>query len=457
MEFNSDNDFEDNNDNFDTTDDTSSNEGESRNLSRERTEQKRREFTSIILDDEMKELIIRVSRTAQDPNHQDFLSKQTSYEIFHIQLKNYMITKYGKKRKPIQTDNLAFVLALSYPEFMIRHFNSFADLKLAFNNIEEESDFKPFGYESGEWEHTCICNEPLCSVYRFQNIHSGINFNIGSVCNKRYGLISKNDPNYKSNEIKLKEHKEKERERKEGLPEGFYERERQSKKQEKQEKKLKKLEEKLKKLEEKLNKLNKKEPGGFKIKKCLSCDKECIHKTCEIEICSICVPSKIKNKKPHLNNNIKKNFECISCDCELNIIYIKNNIQLCPICQQKWCLEKCKMCPEKFLKQKTVNDLYCLDCDEKLRQCIDCERDILKPSERCYKCEYKVKNNLVSIICKYCNKEEDVKKGEEKWKKNCTDCYKKLVVTKKCIVTDCNNTIKVMPDEKWKTKCRNCC
>ena len=41
--------------------------------------------------------------------------------------------------------------------------------------------------------------------------------------------------------------------------------------------------------------------------------------------------------------------------------------------------------------------------------------------------------------------------------KNCNPCYKKLVVTKKCIIADCNNTFQQMPDEKWKTKCRNCC
>jgi len=157
-----------------------------------------------------------------------------------------------------------------------------------------------------------------------------------------------------------------------------------------------------------------------------------------------------------LNIEIRRNNaykECENCKCEF--IDIKNNTRLCVVCDENWCIEKCKMCPEEILKQKTVNDLYCLDCDEKISKCIDCKRDILKPSERCGNCDYKFKNNLDSIICKYCKKEEFVKKGEV-WKKNCKDCYKKLVITKNCITDNCYNTVTVMPDDSWKTKCNTC-
>ena len=273
--------------------DSTSNYDETHNKTKEMNEKKRGEFTNIVLDSEMKELIIHESKTAQDPNHQNYISKHRSYEIFHDILKKFMIKKYNKK--PTQTDNLAYLLLLGYPEHMVRNFNSMSDLKLAFNNIEEDSDFKPFGFERGLWEHTCICNEPICDVHRFQNIHSGINFNIGSVCNNRYGLISKKNPEYKSNDKKLKEYKEKEHEREEGLPEGFYEKERQNKKQEKEKIKLKKLEEKeSKKREKELNKLNKKHPGLFKITICMLCEKEGIYKTNNIKICLSCFPIKIK-------------------------------------------------------------------------------------------------------------------------------------------------------------------
>lgn len=436
---------------------STSNDEETCSKSKEMDEKKRSELTNIVLDAEMKELIIRESKTAQDPNHQNYISKHRSYKIFHDDLKEFMMKKNGKK--PTQTDNLAYLLLLGYPEHMVRNFTSMKDLKLAFIDDKEESDFTPYGFFSTEGiENTCICNKPICDVHIFQNIHSGINFNIGSKCNNRYGLISKTNPEYKSNEKKLKEYKENEKERREGLPEGFYEKERQDKKQKKEEDKLKKLEEKeSKKREKELKNLNKKQPGSFKITNCAVCNKESIYKINDIKICSSCVPSKIKLMRYDLNVDIRGNNaykDCVNCNCEF--IDIKNNTQLCVVCDEKWCLEKCKMCPEKFLKQKTVNDLYCLDCDEKITKCIDCKRDILKPSERCGNCDHKFKNNLDSIICKYCKKEEFVKKGET-WKKNCKDCYKKLVVTKQCITSNCYNTVTVMPDESWKTKCNTCC
>ena len=209
-----------------------------------------------------------------------------------------------------------------------------------------------------------------------------------------------------------------------------------------------------------LNKLNKKQPGSFKITNCKACDKDGIYRSNEINICSSCIPSKVKTNlkimRDSLNIEIRRNEvyrECVNCNC--HFVDVKNNTQLCAVCHEKWCLEKCKTCPEKFLKQKSITDLYCLDCDEKITNCIDCKREILKPSERCGICYHKFKNNLDSIICKYCKNEEFVKKGET-WKTNCRDCYKKLVVTKKCITASCYNTINIMPNDSWKTKCNTC-
>ena len=435
--------------------DSTSNDEETRNKSKEMDEKKRGEFTNIVLDAEMKELIIRESKTAQDPNHPFYISKQTSYEIFHDVLKAFMIKNYNKK--PTQTDNLAYLLLLGYPEHMVRNFNSMSDLKLAFTNIEEESDFKPFGFERGLWEHTCICNEPICDVHRFQNIHSGINFNIGSVCNNRYGLISKKNPEYKSNNKKLKEHKEKERERKEGKPEGFYAKEKESKKQEKEILKLKKLDEKeSKKREKELNKLNKNQPGCFKLSNCVLCNKEGIYRNNEIKICSKCIPSNIKTKHGQLSFVIQRNNaykDCVSCEGEF--IDIKNKTQLCNICQEKWCLEKCQMCPQNFLKNKNLeqNDLYCPDCEDNLFKCIDCERDIVKPSERCYKCHHNFVNKITVKICDYCDDEFEVKE-DGKWKTCCSDCYFDNRKLEKC--QDCNDYFKKMKNENWRTRCGPC-
>ena len=415
-------------------------------------------LTNIILNEEFKKLVYKEIITAQDTNSVLYLGKRISYEMYHDILKKHFIKFYGKK--PTQTDNLAFMLLLTYPKKNIEMFQTFTDLKLAFNNISEESDFESNGFTIYDafGQANCICNENIMNAHIFRNKYSGVTIQLGSVCNKKYGLISKNDPRYKSTCKKIKEHKEKEKERNENKPEGYYENERQYKKQEKEELKLKQIEENIwKKMKKELNKLNKKNIGIFIIKHCLLCCKEGIYKTVEPFICSTCVFTEIKIKKISLNINIKQNKaydECLLCYEEF-ININKKTQNLCKKCQQKWCLEKCKMCPEKFLKHKIISDLYCPDCDDNLSKCIDCHRDILKPSQRCYKCEYKFTNNLDLIICKYCKKEVYLKKGET-WKKNCTDCYIKLVETKKCIISDCDNTIKVMPSETWRTKCRDC-
>ena len=120
---------------------------------------------------------------------------------------------------------------------------------------------------------------------------------------------------------------------------------------------------------------------------------------------------------------------------------------MCKDCDEKWYLQKCIICPENFLKLKYIKDLYCLDCDSKMTNCIDCKINIFKPSSRCSKCEYKFFNNLYSFICDYCGKEEYITE-KEIWKtkmktKNCKNCYKNLLIESNCIIcniacTTCN-------------------
>ena len=474
--------------------DSTSNDDETPSKSKEMDKKKRSEFTSIILDAEMKELIIRESKTAQDPNHQNFIANHRSYEIFHNDLKDFMNKKYGKT--PTQTDNLAYLLLLGYPEHMVRNFTSMKDLKLAFTNKEEESDFKPYAFFRTQGiENTCICNKPICDVHIFQNIHSGINFNIGSKCNNRYGLISKTNPEYKSNEKKLKEYKENEKEKREGLPEGYY-------KQKKEEDKLKKLEEKkikkelkeelrLMSIEEKLTKkneaqlikelknLNKHNPNSHSCKKCYSCKKDVIFNNIDkILLCSICCPQEQKIKKQKTVNSIKYNSKyCLKCNykfynnkgylndlcnkcyylknCKGCYIEFKGINELCCVCDEKWCLEKCKMCPKEFLKNKKTeqNNQYCPDCEDNLINCIDCKREIFKPSERCSKCHHMFINKITVKICDYCDHEFEVKE-DGKWKTCCSDCYSDNRKLEKC--QDCNDYFKKMKNENWRIRCRSC-
>ena len=99
-------------------------------------QKKRREFSSILLTEEFKELIYKQMITAQDIDSPFYLGKLRSYEIYHKPLTDYFINLYGKK--PSQTDNLAFVLLLTYPKEKVERLKNLCELKLAFNNILEE-------------------------------------------------------------------------------------------------------------------------------------------------------------------------------------------------------------------------------------------------------------------------------------------------------------------------------
>lgn len=81
------------------------------------------DITNIILDSEFKELIYKQCEIAQNPHSMFYLSKLSSFEIYHIELKKYFKIKYNKT--PTQTDNLAFVLLLTYPTIMIERFKTF--------------------------------------------------------------------------------------------------------------------------------------------------------------------------------------------------------------------------------------------------------------------------------------------------------------------------------------------
>jgi len=419
------------------------------------------EFTNIILDEELKKLVYKEIVMAQDVNSPFYLSKLRNYQVYHDDLKEHFIRFYGKK--PTQTDNLAFMLLLSYPKVYIERLKNFTDLKLAFNNRLEESDFESSGFTiyQGFGEANCICNEDIMYVHIFKNKYSGMNIQLGSVCNSRYGLISKNDPTFKTTCKKINEHRETEKERREGLPEGFYKKEKQDKKQKKEEDKLKKQEEQeSKKREKELNKLNKKQPGSFKITNCAACDKDGIYKNNEIKICSSCIPSKVKTNlkimRNSLNIEIKEAYkECVNCNRKFIDVNSNTEFCLCAICDEKWCLENCKFleCQTKFLKHKTVTDLYCPDCDEKITKCIDCKRDILKPSERCGNCHNKFVNKKIVKICQYCDDEFEVKE-DTKWKTSCSDCYSDNRKKEKC--QDCNNYFKKMKNENWRIRCKSC-
>ena len=420
------------------------------------------------LDTDIKKLACKEASYAQDINSIFFLSKLTNYTIFHESLKK-LLNK--KNIFPTQADNLAFMLLITYPIEKINNFNSFEDLKLCFNNLKKESDFTSNGFKIGDKDtfYTCICNERITNVRIFQNNYTGITFQLGCVCNTKYGIIDPKDPNYKSDSKLISEYKEREKEIKEGLPEGYYKLERQQQKFIKEkEKQIKKEEKQIKEKETQIKKelklLNKKNPGTYILKNCICCKTPHIFniKKEKICICNTCISFDNKIIKSILIKNIKNNelkfTDCVNCE----LMFIsKNNFELCNSCTKSYQIITCKLCYDTFVINK--NDInnskkdYCEECENKIIKCIDCKCDIISDKTRCYNCylkfttiykkcekcnkEFRINSdqtwrtfcssicrtddNTTSINCKECNIPFSRKKTED-WKKICFPCYKKI-------------------------------
>ena len=90
------------------------------------------ELTQLELTDDFKELIFKEMKYAQDINSPFYLSNRYNYNEYHDVLKKYFIKKYN--RSPSQTDNLAFIMLLSYPKAYVEKIKSFKEIKIAFNN-----------------------------------------------------------------------------------------------------------------------------------------------------------------------------------------------------------------------------------------------------------------------------------------------------------------------------------
>jgi hypothetical protein len=422
---------------------------------------KRADLTNLVMDEEFKQLVLFHCVSAQDINSPWWLSRLSSYEVYHESLKEYFIRKYNKK--PTQTDNLAFVLLLTYPENMIRTFTNFKDLKLAFNNITEESDFESLGcdIDYGMTNYTCICNERLMYIHQFRNIYSRLTIQIGSVCNERYGLISRNDPNYKTTCKKIKEAKERKKEKEEGLPEGHYENERKRAKEEK------KLEKERDNLEKELKKLNKKTPD-FKIGTCLFCNKNCVYNAYKYKLCmcSLCIPEEDKENKHkirvHLKNiNQNRHIYCMDdcSNCEKEFVS-KDQTELCGLCIDFWKIKTCKYprCNEKICVDINEDDDYCPDCDEKITKCSDCpikiyKEEAVRNSGKCRECHRRFLDKKILKYCEYCEEDFEVYE-KDKWRTCCIECYKDNIIEQKCPM--CQDTFIKLPHETWKKTCPTC-
>jgi hypothetical protein len=402
------------------------------------------------MNDKFKKFAVQLAIQCQDPNDIYYLSNQHNYDKYHEKLEKFFKSNYCKK--PTPSDNLAFVLILTYPPKMIYEFNSISDLELFFRGVTheqtDESDFVSRGCDVRDKDDntTCICNKHIINVFYVQNKHTGINVNLGCDCIDLYGLISKDDPDYKSCHQQIKLKKEHLKEKAEGLPQGYYEEVTKIKKIQKQ------AEKEEKERAKELKKLNKTEPGRWISKKCCFCERDSICRTEDkIGICSKCYDENQRKLRRILVNMVRQNIKLQNCgNCENDYINTKNtNPDLCRECSKKYRVGKCKnrSCNNKFVDLVSKNDEYC-DKDCEPINCLDCSRTMFKNSNndvKCYDCLHK----LITKICDSCDDEFCVQKKDD-WKTICSDCLEKA----KCI--DCDNSFYRSKEDSWKTRCSKC-
>ena len=436
------------------------------------------------LNDEVKEIIYKELKEAQDFTSPYNLSIRTEYKAFHVRLDNYFKSK-GFKNKPTKTDYLAWILLLTYPKDKIRCLENISDLNIHFKDVEsDKTDFEIVELlENTEDDmatnRTCVCSTPIANIYKLQNKFSDINIQVGCDCIERHGLVSKTEIN--ECKKKMKEIKERTKEIEEGKPIGYYKEQRENEKlnknitklemekikQQKQNEKIKKQEEKLRVKEEKLMEI---EDNAVKntlisncFKKCLLCKKEGLYNKYNVLIiCNKCINNDKKNKIKLVNKLILKNkreykqASCVNCDINFVYRYIGHKNCFCKICEKSYKKMNCHLCPNEYMDDINSLDVLCNICDAKSKYCLDCNNKFINVNlnvTRCDICQYRFSYKLTVINCNDCGEEVEIKENE-KWRKFCSDCYKNNLKYVNC--NTCNEAFKRLSNELWRKSCSDC-
>lgn len=448
---------------------------------------------SFELTDELKEVLYKELKEAQDYSSPYHLSIRTEYSIFHERLDNYFKIK-GFKKHPSKTDYLAWILLLTYPKEKIISFKAFNDMNLEFIKLTNSSnrvtssedinsDFEIINEEEVDEDtlthRTCICSQTIENIYKLKNKFTDITFQVGCDCIKRHGLVSKEELCKNTERLKIK--KERKKEIDEGLSIGYYEKLRRADKELKLKQKMEREFNKNLRLQEKLMKREKKqqqeeeklmalEDSYIKrinsvshYKNCILCKKGGLYsKYCKLIICYNCVPSSIRVKNNLINDEIfkkKREYKEEEClNCEILIIYRYKGIikRFCMSCEKKFKILKCKLCPNEFMDNINSTDILCNICDEKSKFCIDCNHKFMQENnfiKRCGLCQYRFIYKIKIKICQECEDEFEVKENEN-WKTYCGDCFKDSLCSVKC--PDCGLTFKKLPNQEWRKTCTDC-
>jgi hypothetical protein len=402
-------------------------------------------ITTLIWNEVFKQLILSCM------NEPDFIIKfanPANYCIYWIKLTKFM-AKYYDGKTPEKPDKFIFLLLLTYPKSYILQLKSFLQLKIAFNELNDDhnnsdnSDFTCASYrhdDENDDSHTCICSQPIENVFEFENNLSGVCFNVGSVCNKRHRVISENDEQYKLMQRAARDRKD---EIKNGWPQGYKENQRSIKKQQRTEKN-----------KSRSSSESETESINYTINnRCIMCQKDKIiysptNSSSINGICS-CVPNKIKKKSKKLNKQILKEIQTISClNCKQETRKLKNN-KLCSICIEIKKIDVCLKCKIDFTAPINTDPKFCNDCISKVRNCLDCDDYIMSPETyktRCADCfkQNKQSQKHIYIECIECSDDVLISETDKEWRKSCSSCFLKTKGT----CEKCSLSVKILVVKK---------
>lgn len=413
-------------------------------------------ITKLVWNIELKTLIIKCM---EDPGFETrAFSNSYNYMYYWISLEKFMKKYYNCK--PEKPDKFIFLLLLTYPKKYIINLKSFLQLKIAFNEIKntgssDQSDFTCTGYHYS-LDNNCICSQKIDNVFEFYNNLSGTIFNVGSVCNDRHRVISEDDENYK---LMKRAERDRREEKKNGLPEGYNEKQRQNKRE---------YQESTINYDISIN-----DPTIPKSKSyltnsiCYLCNTSKIFSQSSNGVSGICscIPtgSKLSKKRylKQLSNKVTM-INCINCNRETRKIDNKND--LCLICRETNKVSICLNCSNKFTQIINDDCNFCNTCEPFVKKCLDCSEFIMYPEKYrtlCIECFKNKKSNeiTIDIICKECNLTFEVSQEHKAWRTLCNHCYKK----NKCKCEKCESSVKLFTVKKEGSnkgkkfyKCNNC-
>lgn len=400
-------------------------------------------FTKIIMNADFKSFCVDIIRKTgcHDPSTLYFINNQSSYEPFHKMLQDYFV-QHNYLLAPSQPDNFAFLCMLTYLPEQIQTFTSWADIKLCIHQYQTNHWLSDFEYrdtkhhdDGGPTDYTCICNKSIQNVHPCKNIKSGLIVNIGCECIKKYKVCNYKDERFKKVDKAIREHT---KERKEGKPIGFYQREREMLKERKHATFLAQ------------------NPDTNRIRICLCCQADFCQTMENNETKFICSKKKCQQQhKSHLENLIRLISCCAYCEKDKWVINKNKETNiLCYECKKDVKMVNCLMCNVCVMVEKTSRDNYCPECETKVTKCNDCDTIIYKDI-RCPHCSSLHKRGLMEKKCHYCSTLVEVSNQQSTSRKECcVPCFHLNKIKANC--KSCDWSFNRLPHETWKNKCPTC-